>query len=189
MVPLGQMLLYKACSFIGKLNKRGYRNIKVAVNISGIQLLRDDFMEILLDIFNRTGINRNRLRLEITESIITADFEKIKEKLKRIHGYGIEIAMDDFGAGYSSFSRLEELQLDAVKIDKSFVSTISEDDNRSLITAEIIAMAHKLNLRVIAKGVEDENQKRYLVENSCDVMQGYLFSKPVSEEEAIDMLM
>lgn len=189
MVPLGQMLLYKACSFIGKLNKRGYRNIKVAVNISGIQLLRDDFMEILLDIFNRTGINRNRLRLEITESIITADFEKIKEKLKRIHGYGIEIAMDDFGTGYSSFSRLEELQLDAVKIDKSFVSTISEDDNRSLITAEIIAMAHKLNLRVIAKGVEDENQKRYLIENSCDVMQGYLFSKPVSEEEAIDMLM
>lgn len=189
MVPLGQMLLYKACSFIGKLNKRGYRNIKVAVNISGVQLLRDDFMEILLDIFNRTGISKNRLRLEINESIITADFDKIKEKLKRINGHGIEIAMDDFGAGYSSFSRLEELQIDAVKIDRYFVSTISEDDNRSLITAEIIAMAHKLNLKVIAKGVEDENQRRYLAENSCDAMQGYLFSKPVSEEEAIEMMM
>lgn len=187
-VPLGNLILKKACDFIRTLKSEGYDDIKVAVNISGIQLLRDDFIGTVMDIIKETQIEESNLELEITESVILGNYEIINEKFKILKERKIGIALDDFGTGYSSFSRLKELNIDTVKIDKYFISKISIGECKELITGDIISMAHKLGLKVVTEGVEVEEQKDYLIENSCDIMQGYLFSKPLPEEGAIELL-
>lgn len=188
MIPFGNWVLKTACNFIGVLNNKGYDVIKVAVNISGIQLMRDDFIDTVMDIIKETGIKESNLKLEITESIILEGFTIVNSRLKQLRDLGIEIALDDFGTGYSSLSRIRGLNIDCVKIDKYFISKIPVKDHSELITKEIISMCHKIGLTVIAEGVEVKEQRRYLVENHCDIMQGYLFSKPLSKEKALQIL-
>lgn len=187
-VPLGNMILKTACEFIRTLKNEGYKDIKVAVNISGIQLLRDDFTDTVMDIIKATGIEKSNLELEITESILLGNYEIINEKLKTLRENKIAIALDDFGTGYSSFSRITELNIDTLKIDRYFISKIPTKERKELITGDIISMSHKLGLQVVTEGVEVEEQKRYLIENGCDIMQGYLFSKSLIEKDAIELL-
>ena len=187
-VPLGNLILKTACEFLMNLNQLGYENIKVAVNISGMQLLREDFTHTVINIVEKSGVKASNLELEITESILLDNFEIINEKLREMREHQIDIALDDFGTGYSSFSRLRELNVDSLKIDRTFISKISEIDNNELITSEIIAMAHKCGLIVVAEGVELQEQKDYLIKYGCDILQGYLFSKPLNEEEALIIL-
>lgn len=178
----------RACDFIYNLKNEGYDEIKVAVNISGIQLLRDNFTDTVINIIRESEIKESNLELEITESMLLDNYEIINEKFKILRQRKIAIALDDFGTGYSSFSRLKELNIDTLKIDKYFINKIPIGEYKKLITGDIISMAHKLGLTVVTEGVEVEAQKEYLIKNGCDIIQGYLFSKPLSEENAIKLL-
>jgi len=188
MYDLGKLILQKACVFLKKINDMGFNDIKISVNISVIQLLREEFVKDLLGIIESTGISQKSLILEITESIIMENFDLINKKLDEIRKTGIYISLDDFGTGFSSLSRLRKLNVDYVKIDKYFIDNIREENDDTLITADIISMSHKVGLTVVAEGVERVDQKRYLEKNDCDILQGYLISKPLDEEKAIDFL-
>jgi diguanylate cyclase (GGDEF)-like protein len=187
-VPLGNLILKTACQFICALKDEGYGDIKVAVNVSGFQLLRDDFTNTVLDIIAATNIEESNLELEITESVLLDNYEIINQKLKTLRENKISIALDDFGTGYSSLSRLRELNIDIAKIDRYFISSIPIKEQKELLTGDIISMVHKLGLTALAEGVEVEKQKDYLIEHYCDIMQGYLFSKPLPQQNAIELL-
>lgn len=187
-VPLGRKIMRNAFSFIKHIESLGYDNITLSFNVSSIQLLRDDFLPDLHRTLEETGANPHKLMIEITESIFTDNYKVINEKLKEIQTLGIRVAIDDFGTGYSSLARERELNINCLKIDKSFVDKLMFLDDKEAITGDIISMAHKMGHTVVAEGVENEKQKQYLVEHACDYMQGYLFSKPLPESEAIDVL-
>ncbi|MGM0604021.1 MAG: putative bifunctional diguanylate cyclase/phosphodiesterase, partial [Bacillota bacterium] len=187
-IPLSNFILKQALIFSNKLYKTGYHNLKISVNISGIELWQDDFTEKLLDMISEVGAHPENLVIEITESVILNNFELVNEKLQRLQQEDIGIALDDFGTGYSSFYRLRELNLNIIKIDRYFVNIISDSDPDKNIIGDIISMAHKLGLKVIAEGVELESERGYLIEHGCDVLQGYMFSKPVIMDEALKML-
>ena len=188
-VPIGLRVIYNACKFIRKLELSGYDHIKVYVNVSVIELLRDEFIGNLKVLIEESKIKTENFGIEITESIIMDNFEIINDKLYELKKMGIEITIDDFGTGYSSLSRESELHVSGLKIDKYFVDKIIEQDNDKIITADIISMAHKLGQFVIAEGVEHEKQYQYLVDNNCDYIQGYYISKPLDEDDAIKILL
>ena len=187
-LPLGTMILEKACIFTRKLVSLGYKDIRIAVNVSGIQLLMDDFVDTVSDIVYRTGIETRNLELEITESIMLENYEMINDVLLKLRNMGIEISMDDFGTGFSSLASIGELNIDIVKIDRHFIMKIIKGTEKNLITNDIISMAHKLGLQDIAEGVESGIQREYLMKHGCDIMQGYYYSRPLNEEKAISML-
>jgi len=187
-VPIGKKITYMACVFLKKLETLGFDNLNISVNISALQLIRDEFLPDLLHIIEDTKINTNNLGLELTESIFSSNYIDINEKLVKLKENGIKISIDDFGTGYSSLARERELNVNCLKIDKYFIDKLLSVDAKDTITGDIISMAHKLGHFVVAEGVECENQKQYLIEHNCDMMQGYLFSKPLDEEAAIDLL-
>ncbi len=187
-LPLGTMIMEKACIFTKKLVDQGYKDIRMAINVSGIQLLMDDFFETVTEIIRKTGINCRNLELEITETVLLENYTIINGVLQKLRNMGVEISMDDFGTGFSSLASIGELNIDIVKIDRHFITKIVNGFERNLITTDIISMAHKLGLQVIAEGVETSIQKEYLIKNGCDVMQGYYFSRPISEIKAEEML-
>jgi len=189
MVALGNYVLSSACCFAARLNKLGFKNIKIAVNVSGVELLQDDFSDVVIETIKQTGVDQGSLELEITESVMLQKFALINEKLKKLQQSGIDIAIDDFGTGYSSLYRFDELNIDTLKIDKSFIDKISHKKPEKIITGDIISIAHKYGIDIVAEGVESPAQKEYLAKNDCDRIQGYLISKPLSEEEAIKLLM
>jgi EAL domain-containing protein (putative c-di-GMP-specific phosphodiesterase class I) len=128
------------------------------------------------------------LEFEITESVFLDDFKPVNEKLGILRNMGIQISLDDFGTGYSSLSSLRELNIDVVKIDKKFIDGILTDNKDSLIIPDIISMAHKTGLKVLAEGAEEEAQVEYLVESGCDIIQGYFYSKPLEFRDALEIV-
>jgi EAL domain-containing protein (putative c-di-GMP-specific phosphodiesterase class I) len=187
-LPLGMWVLRKVCAFIRRLNARGRSGVAVAVNISGLQLLRDDFIPTVLELIKANGIDGSSIVFEITESVLLDNYDLINRRLNELREHGIRITLDDFGTGYSSFSRLSELNIDIVKIDKFFIDRIRRKERGALITGTIISIAHQLGLSVVAEGVEIEQQRRYLMNEGCDLMQGFLFSKSLSETDAFSSL-
>ncbi len=187
-VPLGEWILKEALVFTKKLETSGYKNLKICINISGLQLLHEDFRATLLNHIKHARINPKNVELEITESIILKDFFDINKILNELRKVGITIAVDDFGTGYSSLSRLNQINIDTVKIDKSFIDRINYVGDNNLITADIISLCHKLGLNVIAEGVETKKQEKYLLENNCNYVQGYLYSKPILSKDALLLL-
>lgn len=186
--PLTKLILKKTSVFIKLMKERSERGVRVAVNISGADLMRSDFAEDMKVLIESCGIEKNDLEFEITESLFMDDFMMANEKLGILKGMGIKISVDDFGTGYSSLSRLRDLNVDIVKIDKMFIDKILITKKEELIIPDIISMAHKLGHKVVAEGVETESQREYLVEAECDTIQGYLFSKPVEQQAALDLL-
>ncbi len=185
---LGNHILLLACDFVKRLQDEGFHETSVAVNISGIQLLREDFLENLQKKLFSSEKGRKPLEFEVTETVLLDHFSQINETLEAIKKMGIAISLDDFGTGYSSFSRLAELNIDTVKIDRFFIDKISHTAEKDLIISDIISMAHKIGLSVVAEGVEDERQRAYLQKYGCDIIQGYLLSRPLAEESAINFL-
>ena len=184
---LGSFFLDQALEFIKGLEDDGQKEIKVAVNISGIQLIQKDFTSSVLSRMKDHQVRPEQLELEITESILLDNFDMINSKLKILSDAGIHIALDDFGTGYSSFVRLQELHIDTLKIDRHFIGKLV-NSSHDAITGDIIRMAHRYGLKVVAEGVENELQKEYLVNHDCDYLQGYLYSPSVSGEKAKKML-
>lgn len=185
---LGDLIIRKVCKFLNILANQEYPEIKVNVNISVLQILREEFLQDLFGIIDEYKINPPVLGVELTESVFSDDYLIINEKLMKLKSRGIQIALDDFGTGYSSFARVKELHINCLKIDKFFIDKLIKIKVGQAITGDIISMAHKLGHRTVAEGVENEKQKQYLIEKDCDYMQGYLFSKPVSPDQALKML-
>lgn len=184
---LGKYIIKLAFDFIKELEDNGLE-LTVAINISLIQLLRSEFLDELTLWIKESGVRPSMVEFEITESVFLDNFEIINQKLKEMKQVGVSIALDDFGTGFSSFARLRELEIDTVKIDQYFISKISTLNEKHLLTDDIISMSHKLGLTVVAEGVENEEQRNYLEKHECDILQGYLISKPLKHDKAMDYL-
>lgn len=183
-INIGKWVLINACIFIKRLHQRGYEGLTVSVNVSMIQLLQDDFVEDVANVINLMNIDPRCLELEITESILMESFEMIGNKLVKLQELGVSIALDDFGKGYSSLHYLLQLPISTLKVDKTFIDSISLKSKESALTGEIVSIGKKMDFCVVAEGVETQEQLDYLIEHKCHKIQGYLFSKPMPESEA-----
>lgn len=186
-VQLGEWMLTKACTDASRWREEHQLNLSLAVNISVKQLETSDFIPKVLKAIKNHNLPRNVLELEITESEIMQDMEHAIEALSTLSKRGVRIAIDDFGTGYSSLGYLQSLPINTLKMDRSFVQNIKVKGDNSIINA-IIAMAKGLNLDLIAEGVENQSQKSFLKRSGCSLAQGYHFSRPVPEEELLELL-
>ncbi|OIP08014.1 MAG: hypothetical protein AUK53_10800 [Betaproteobacteria bacterium CG2_30_59_46] len=182
-VPLGEWVLRTACIQNKAWQRAGLRPISVAVNLSARQFRQPNLVEVVVGILRETGLDPAHLELEVTESLVMQNVEVTIATLGRLKAMGIKLSIDDFGTGYSSLSYLKRFPIDTLKIDQSFVRDITTDPDDAAIAKTIISMAHDLQLRVIAEGVETEEQKSFLQQRHCDEMQGYFFSRPVPAED------
>ena len=186
-VPIGYWVLRTACLQNRQWQREGLRPIRVAVNLSARQFVRDNVAESVAAVLSEIGLAPSDLELELTESLVMRDVERGIGVLRALKQLGVRIAVDDFGTGYSSLAYLRRLPIDVLKIDRSFVSDIGSGDGDAIV-ASVIALAHVLKLKVVAEGVETVEQLEYLRLNHCDEMQGYFFSKPVPAEAFADLL-
>jgi EAL domain-containing protein (putative c-di-GMP-specific phosphodiesterase class I) len=162
--------------------------VTIAINISARQFMSRRLVATLLAIVRETGADPRRIELEITESMIMRNIEQSIDTLAQLRAAGMQVAVDDFGVGYSSLGQLKRLPATSMKIDRSFIMAVPGDPQSSSITEAIIAMAKRLKLRVIAEGVETRAQLEFLRANNCEAFQGYIFSQPVTALEATAML-
>ncbi|UCZ51460.1 EAL domain-containing protein [Bacillus shivajii] len=176
---LGEWILIEGCRQNKLWQDEGNDPLRVALNLSIRQLLDPNFLQIVKSTLNRTGLEPHWLELEITESTLMDNEETVIEILQALKDLGIYISIDDFGTGYSSLSYLKRLPVNALKIDKSFISEIPISLDDQSLTKGIVAMAHSLNLKVIAEGVENEDQVEFLKSVKCDEIQGYFISRPL----------
>jgi EAL domain-containing protein (putative c-di-GMP-specific phosphodiesterase class I) len=182
-VAIGDWVLRTAC-FQGKYwLDEGLNDFRIAVNLSSVQFQQGHLATRLKQILIETQFPPTLLELEITESITMSNKTEVFTMLKELKLLGVKISIDDFGTGYSSLSYLKIMPVDKIKIDQSFVRDIASDSNDAAIVNAIIAMAHGLNLEVIAEGVETKEQLDFLISKDCHEAQGYYFSKPISAEE------
>ena len=178
-VPLGELVLAQACQQNLRWRQQGYAPFRVAVNLSARQFREGGLVETVERMLAETGLPPDGLELEITETAFMHDTTRAAEVLGRFRAMGIRIALDDFGTGYSSLSYLKRFPIDVLKIDYSFVKNIFVNAEDAAIVKAIIAMAHSLNLKTIAEGVETEEQRVFLREQGCDEVQGYLAGMPL----------
>jgi diguanylate cyclase (GGDEF)-like protein len=179
---LGEWVLHKACQQVKQWQDRYLRNITMAVNVSSQQFYTSNMADIVLKELFDTGLSPSSLQLELTETILMNDVNDTISTLTKLQKAGTSLAMDDFGTGYSSLSYLNRLPIDTLKIDRSFVMGLESIQENAAICSAIIAMGHALGMVVVAEGVETEFQKKYLKEQNCDQIQGYLISKPLPAE-------
>jgi diguanylate cyclase (GGDEF)-like protein/PAS domain S-box-containing protein len=179
---IGTWLLEEACRQLVHWSDSLTRHLEISVNVSPQQFRHPSFVEQAHEILSRTGADPRRLKIEITESMLISDIGIVKEKMLALKEAGVRFALDDFGTGFSSLAYLRELPLNELKIDRSFVQDVMTNKNHAAITRSIIAMADKLGLAVIAKGVETEEQRQFLLEEGCAGFQGFLYHKPVAAQ-------
>ncbi|WP_417204479.1 EAL domain-containing protein [Acetoanaerobium sticklandii] len=187
-IPIGEKIISKSLDFLFRLNSLGFEDIDISINLSVIQLFKKDFPEKLFKIIREKNVNPKNIILEITESIFSSDYDYLNIILNDLKRIGLKISIDDFGTGYSSLSRERDLNIDCLKLDKSFIDKLMYLSPEEAITGDIISMAHKLGHSVVAEGVEHEKQMNYLKNFDCDRIQGYLISRPLDEAKAIEFL-
>lgn len=187
-VEMGTWVLEQTCAFSRQLYDQGHGWLYTAVNISVVQLMQEDFVDKVTAVLAKTGLPPKYLELEITESVLMEQFEENVRKLETLRMLGVRIALDDFGSGYSSLTYLKKLPITALKMDKAFVDDIAVGGIDTAITGCIIELAHQMGLYVVAEGVENQDQLRYLREKQCDIVQGYLISYPLPPAEFIAWL-
>jgi len=185
---IGKWVLKQSCLFMQRLLAEGYDLDHISVNVSGNQFLDKRFITDVSEILAETGLQGKHLELELTESVIMNDHTNTLEALHTLSNMGIALSVDDFGTGYSSLSYLKKLPVKTIKIDRSFVRDICHDDDDKAITKSIIALGKALNLNIIAEGVEDIEQLHFLSTEDCSLIQGYLFSKPITADELLTTL-
>lgn len=179
-LPIGQWVLDAACAQLKKWqSKEMTRELSISINVSAKQFNHVNFVTQVHDTVMRYAIDPAFLNLELTESMLLESVELMIDKMMELRKIGVRFELDDFGTGYSSLQYLKRLPLNQLKIDQSFIRDIAIDDNDKIIVNTIIAMAHNLDLKVIAEGVEDEAQRQFLMDHGCDHFQGYLFGKPM----------
>lgn len=182
-LPIGEWVLRTACEQTKKWHSAGYQHLCISVNLSARQFQQMDLVDMVRSALDETGLSPHNLNLEITESIVMSDVEKDIATMHNLSKMGINISMDDFGTGYCSLAYLKEFPINFLKIDRSFILDIASSQEAGVIASTIIAMARSLNLKVIAEGVETEEQLNFLIDHGCDKMQGYFFSRPLPWNE------
>jgi EAL domain-containing protein (putative c-di-GMP-specific phosphodiesterase class I) len=179
---IGRWLIRTACRQMAEWRDAGIPIRRVAVNVSPRQLRDQNFPTIVIDELRAAGLPGSALELEITESELMLYTEATLDKLAELRSHGISIAIDDFGTGYSNLARLRALPIDRIKVDRSFVLDIEADRNANAISACIVSLAKAMNLEVVAEGVETNGQLEYLLRQGCDLIQGYLFGRPMTPD-------
>jgi EAL domain-containing protein (putative c-di-GMP-specific phosphodiesterase class I)/GGDEF domain-containing protein len=182
--PLGKRIFPLAAELVNALQKAGHDDIRVAVNVSALQLLDRHFISFIREYVAQSGLDTSRVEFELTESSFTEDISTLLMRLEELRAMGFRLAIDDFGTGYSSLSRLRSLPFDTLKLGRSFTQTI-DDEKSTLFIKDIISMVHHIGKRVVAEGVENEMQRQTLTRIGCDLLQGYLLAKPVTLDEAL----
>ena len=181
-VPIGDWVLRTACRQNKAWQTAGYGPFRISINVSTIQLQQPNFAQTAAAILAETGLDAKWVELEVTETLLMEDTKTMRNCLRNLKALGVSIAIDDFGTGYTSLSYLREFEFDRVKIDRSFIADINNDLNGKAITSTIITLAHKLNIGVVAEGIEDAAQLSFLKEERCDEGQGYFFCRPMPAE-------
>ena len=177
-LPIGDWVLLEACRDAMSWPD----DIRVSVNLSPAQFQHRDLAALVKNILQESGLNANRLELEITEGMLLKNTERTLGALHRIRDLGVQIAMDDFGTGYSSLSYLRSFPFDTIKIDQSFVFGLGDNADADAIIRAVVGLGHSLGMRTIAEGVETSDQMNWLREQGCQELQGFLFSKPIPKE-------
>ena len=181
-MPIGEWVLRTACQAAAHWQEMGY-DMRIAVNVSGAQFYKSDIVAITDQILRETGLKPRNLELEVTESIFMEDISHAVTTLQNLHGLGVEIAIDDFGTGYSSLSYLRQFPIDRLKIDQSFIRNALNNADDAAIARTIVRLGHSLNLKVIAEGVETAEHEAFLMDEECDEVQGYRYSRPIPLDE------
>lgn len=181
-LPIGRWVIEEACRQAQVWRAQGLR-MRIAVNISGHQMRQDDFVEHLEGVLTRTHIPASRFTCEITESVAMEDTAATMQTFDRLRRLGVHVSIDDFGTGHSSLASLNKIPAAELKIDRAFVTDLETSEHAQFIANTIVNMAHTLNMRVVAEGVETREQRDLLVKMGCDELQGYLFAKPMRAEE------
>lgn len=186
-IPIGEWVLREACMQNKEWQQKGYDPVRISVNLSVCQLSYSKFLPRLKEILEETELHPNWLELEVTESVF-ADMSGASDLIQHIRDLGIHISIDDFGTGYSSFSYIKNLPVDTLKIDASFIRDIDDNEESQAIVTAILTLAKKLQINVIAEGIESEEQIEFLNKDGCRQGQGFFFSKPLSNEDFEDYL-
>jgi EAL domain-containing protein (putative c-di-GMP-specific phosphodiesterase class I) len=186
--PIGEFVLRQACWQACEWQRQGLAPIRVSVNLSVHQLRQGKLVSLVRQVLEETGLAPHCLELELTESHLLDSVEHIIATFQQLRDLGVKLAIDDFGTGYSSLSYLKRIPVDYVKIDQAFIRGLSEGSADAAITRAIIAMAHGLALKVVAEGVEREDQLAFLRAERCDEVQGYLISRPVDAARLAGLL-
>ncbi|PEW03925.1 GGDEF domain-containing protein [Bacillus cereus] len=187
-IPIGKWTLQEACRQLKKWHSAGYANLKMGINLSAIEFEQKDFVQAIISTIEEVGVPASSIDLELTERIAMVDEKETLSKLKVLKSYGVHLSIDDFGTGYSSLAYLPLYPIDTLKIPREFVNRIENSTDGNEIIHTIISLAHTLNMKVIAEGVETKGQLTVLQRNACYLIQGYYYSKPVSEDEFIKFL-
>ncbi len=187
-IPLTNWIFRTTCSQLNEWKSRGFPDLNLAVNISPLHFKRDDFIPSVESIINESNVDPSQLEFEITESIFLENVDLVHSKMLELKKMGIKIAMDDFGTGYSSLSSLKQLPIDTLKIDQSFIRDVTDSPDAKAIAKTIVSMAHLLDMKVVAEGVETESHLDFLRAERCDIAQGYFFSRPIPSEDFVGLL-
>jgi diguanylate cyclase (GGDEF)-like protein len=187
--PIGEWVLRTACAQSRTWQDEGLAPLRVAVNLSARQFQQQDLSDMVVRILQETGLDSHDLELELTESSIMKNAESAVSTLRELKAMGVQITVDDFGTGYSSLGYLKRLPIDTLKIDQSFVRDVTTDPDDAALVMAMITLAHNLRLKVVAEGVETEEQLRFLHLLRCDEGQGYLFGKPVAADAFRQLLL
>ena len=180
-VPIGHWVMEQACLEACKWQGMSEAAIQVAVNVSIVQLLREDFVDGVVDVLRRTGLNASLLQLELTESVLRPGYQAIARSISRLREIGVSMAIDDFGTGYSSLSYLQQMPFDFIKLDRSFVTQISQQGHSTATVESIVNLAHTLGMKVIVEGVESASELQLVEELGCDEIQGFLMGRPTAD--------
>ncbi|MBR9970441.1 putative bifunctional diguanylate cyclase/phosphodiesterase [Magnetospirillum sulfuroxidans] len=186
--PIGEWVLRRACQQMRDWDRQGIPPVPVAVNMSALQLKRHDVPLLVRKMLTEAGIPSHRLELELTETTVMEDADAAQRIFSDIAGLGVKLAVDDFGTGYSSLARLKRFPVGKLKIDRSFVGDLAEDEGDAAIARAIISMGHAMGLKVVAEGVETAEQLAILADAGCDAIQGFFFSRPVPADQAAELL-
>ncbi|MBV7563355.1 EAL domain-containing protein [Pseudomonas sp. sia0905] len=187
-VPIGKWVVRQACRMSKQLSAVGLGNLQVAINLSPKQFSDPDLVGSIATILQEEQLAPELLELELTEGLLLEATDSTRSQLNELKQLGLTLAMDDFGTGYSSLSYLKKFPIDVIKIDRSFIKDIPENEDDMEITSAVIAMAHNLKLKVVAEGVETPAQLTFLRRQNCDIGQGYLFDRPISGRDLVESL-
>ncbi|RRJ82883.1 putative bifunctional diguanylate cyclase/phosphodiesterase [Aestuariirhabdus litorea] len=178
-VPIGYWVVYQACKDLGVLTAAGHSDLHVAVNLSFRQFRDERLQDTLIHILNEARVDMGRLEFELTETAVMQDPARVSGVMRSLNELGIQFSLDDFGSGYSSFSHLQQLPIQTLKIDRGFISDLQSNTDNQVIVRAMISLAHKLNLQVVAEGVDHLSQVGFLRGEACDQIQGFLYSQPI----------
>jgi EAL domain-containing protein (putative c-di-GMP-specific phosphodiesterase class I) len=188
-VPIGAWVLREACRQLAAWNHaRPDLDLSMSVNLSRRQLADPGLVRCLLDVLRETGVRPASVKLEITESVVMEDGAAALATLHQLKRTGVQLSLDDFGTGYSSLSLLHEFPIDVLKIDRSFLSNLSRNRDTAAVVGAVITLAHNLDMKVVAEGIETPEHVAFLQAVDCDLAQGYLFARPLPAPAALAFL-